>query len=267
VLPTPGPDRAALITGASSGIGAEIARVLSARGHHVVLVARRTDQLNVLAHQIEGPSSIVGADLSQPADRAALPDRVAELGLDVDILVNNAGLTTTGPVSAADPRAELNVVEVDVAAVVDLCTRFVGAMASRRRGAVLNVASLGAFGPLPGQAVYGAAKAFVLSYTYALREELKPSGVTATTLCPGPVKTGFGAAAGISDEDAEAALPKPLWVSAEDVAKAAVDGLAAGKPVVVPGRLNHAATAVYQLTPKRLLLPLLARSHPSLKKK
>ncbi|KDF00975.1 oxidoreductase [Mycolicibacterium aromaticivorans JS19b1 = JCM 16368] len=267
MLPTPGPHRAALITGASSGIGAEIARVLSSRGHHVVLVARRTEQLTALAESLPGPSSVVGADLSQPQERAALPGRVAELGLDVDILVNNAGLSTTGPVAAADPVAELNVVEVDVAAVVDLCTRFVGAMAARRRGAVLNVASLGAFGPLPGQAVYGAAKAFVLSYTYALREELKPSGVTATTLCPGPVKTGFGAAAGISDEDAEAALPKPLWVSAEDVAKAAVDGLAAGKAVVVPGRLNYAATAVYQLTPKRLLLPLLARSHPSLKKK
>ncbi|MCV7344287.1 SDR family NAD(P)-dependent oxidoreductase [Mycolicibacterium rhodesiae] len=266
-MPTPGPDRAALITGASSGIGAEIARVLSSRGHHVVLVARRTEQLTALAESLPGPSSVVGADLSQPQDRAALPGRVAELGLDVDILVNNAGLTTTGPVAAADPAAELNVVEVDVAAVVDLCTRFVGAMAARRRGAVLNVASLGAFGPLPGQAVYGASKAFVLSYTYALREELKPSGVTASTLCPGPVKTGFGAAAGISDEDAEAALPKPLWVSAEDVAKAAVDGLAAGKAVVVPGRLNYAATAVYALTPKRLLLPLLARSHPSLKKK
>jgi short-subunit dehydrogenase len=267
VLPPPGPNRAALITGASSGIGAEIARQLSARGHHVVLVARRTEQLTALAEELSGPSSVVGADLSKPADRAALPDRVAALGLEVDILVNNAGLTTTGPVSAADPAAELNVVEVDVAAVVDLCTRFVAGMVSRRRGAVLNVASLGAFGPLPGQAVYGAAKAFVLSYTYALREELKPSGVTATALCPGPVKTGFGEAAGISDEDAEAALPKPLWVSAEDVAKAAVDGLAAGKPVVVPGRLNHAATVVYQLTPKRLLLPLLARGHPSLKQK
>ncbi|BBY59587.1 short-chain type dehydrogenase/reductase [Mycolicibacterium sarraceniae] len=267
MLPPPGPSRAALITGASSGIGAEIARELCARGHHVILVARRTEALTALAEELKGPSSVVTADLSKPAERAALPDRVADLGLEVDILVNNAGLSTTGPVSAADPAAEMNVVEVDVNAVVDLCTRFVAGMVNRRRGAVLNVASLGAFGPLPGQAVYGAAKAFVLSYTYALREELKPSGVTATTLCPGPVKTGFGEAAGISDADAEAALPKPLWVSADDVAKAAVDGLAAGKPIVVPGRLNRAATFVYQLTPKRLLLPMLAGSHPSLKKK
>lgn len=266
MLPTPGPGRAALITGASSGIGAEIARQLSARGHHVILVARRTEQLTALAKELPGPSTVLAADPSLPTERAGLSDRVATLGLDVDILVNNAGLTTTGPVAAADPAAELNVVEVDVAAVVDLCTRFVPGMAHRRRGAVLNVASLGAFGPLPGQAVYGASKAFVLSYTYALREELKSSGVTATALCPGPVKTGFGAAAGISDEEAEAALPKPLWVSAEDVAKAAIDGVAAGRTVVVPGRLNRVAAVVYQLTPKRLLLPVLARSHPSLKK-
>jgi uncharacterized protein len=267
VLPPPGPNRAALITGASSGIGAEIARQLSARGHHVVLVARRTEQLTALAEQLSGPSSVVGADLSRPADRAALPDRVAALGLEVDILVNNAGLSTMGPVAAADPGAELNVIEVDVAAVVDLCTRFVAGMVSRRRGAVLNVASVAAFGPLPGQAVYGAAKAFVLSYTRALGEELKPSGITATALCPGPVHTGFGETAGFSTEDAEAALPKPLWVSPEDVAKAAVHGLAAGRSVVVPGRLNRAATAVYHLTPRRLLLPLLARNHPGLKKK
>lgn len=267
MLPPPGPRRAALITGASSGIGAEIARQLARRGHHVVLVARRTEQLTELAGQLSGPSSVVTADLSNPEERAALPERVAGLGLEVDILVNNAGLSTMGPVAAADPGAELNVIEVDVAAVVDLCTRFVAGMVSRQRGAVLNVASVAAFGPLPGQAVYGAAKAFVLSYTRALGEELKPSGITATALCPGPVRTGFGEAAGISDAEAEAALPEPLWVSPEDVAKAAVDGLAAGKPVVVPGRLNRAASAVYHLTPRRLLLPLLASQHPAFKKK
>ena len=263
--------KVAIVTGASKGIGASIATHLAAAGATVVVnyASSQAGADKVVAEITKqgGRAIAVQADLSKPEDRAALPDRVAALGLEVDILVNNAGLSTTGPVAAADPGAELNVVEVDVAAVVDLCTRFTAGMVSRRRGAVLNVASLGAFGPLPGQAVYGAAKAFVLSYTYALREELKPSGVTATTLCPGPVKTGFGAAAGISDAEAEAALPKPLWVSAADVAKAAVDGLAAGKAVVVPGRLNRAATAVYQLTPKRLLLPMLARSHPSLKKK
>ena len=105
-------------------------------------------------------------------ERAALPGRVAELGLVVDVLVNNAGLSTSGPVAASDPAAELNLVEVDVAAVADLCSRFVPGMVARGRGAVLNVASVGAFGPVPGQAAYGAAKAFVLSYTQALGQEL-----------------------------------------------------------------------------------------------
>lgn len=265
MLPPPAENRTALVTGASSGIGAEIARDLARRGHNVVLVARRAERLAELADELGDAASVVPADLSRREDRAELPDRVAALGRDVDILVNNAGLTTVGPVSAADPDAELNTIEVDVAAVVDLCTRFVPAMVRRRRGAVLNVASVAAFGPLPGQAVYGAAKAFVLSYTYALREELKGSGVTATALCPGPVHTGFGEAAGISTEDAEAALPKALWVSAADVARAGVDALAAGKPVVVPGRLNRASSAVYHLAPRGLLLPLLARGHPGLK--
>lgn len=204
------------------------------------------------------------ADLSDREQRAALPMQVGELGLAVDTLVNNAGLTTMGPAHRADPGAELNEVEVDVAAVVDLCTRFLPAMVDRRRGAVLNVASVGAFGPLPGQAVYGASKAFVLSYTRALWAELRGTGVTATALCPGPVRTGFGESAGFSMDDAARLLPKPLWVSAPEVARAGVDGMAAGRAVVIPGRANRAAAALYHLAPRRLLVPLLARSHPGL---
>jgi short-subunit dehydrogenase len=158
------------------------------------------------------------------------------------------------------------VIEVDVAAVVDLCVRFTPAMASRGRGSILNVASVGAFGPVPGQAVYGAAKAFVLSYTHALRTELRGTGVTASALCPGPVHTGFGERAGFSDAEAEALLPAPLWVSAADVARQAIDGLEAGRPVIIPGRLNRAAAALNYLAPRRLLLPLLARAHPGLKR-
>jgi uncharacterized protein len=175
------------------------------------------------------------------------------------------GLSTAGPVAKAVPEEELNVIEVDVAAVVDLCCRFLPGMVDRRRGAVLNVASLGGFGPLPGQASYGAAKAFVLSYTEALRGELRGSGVTATALCPGPVKTGFGEAAGISDKDAEAALPQVMWKTAEEVASAAIQGLDAGKGAVVPGGVNWAAGLFYRLAPRDLILPLLARSHPGLK--
>ena len=124
-----------------------------------------------------------------------------------DVLINNAGLSTLGLVAKSVPEQELNLVEVDVAAVVDLCSRFLPGMVERHRGAVLNVASVAGFGPLPGQAAYGAAKAFVLSYTHSLRGELRGTGVSATALCPGPVDTGFGEAAGFSKEEAESALP------------------------------------------------------------
>ena len=266
LLPVPGPNRAALITGASSGIGAEIARVLHDRGHHVVLVARRADRLDELAAELGGRTSVVPADLSRREARATLASQVSQLGLEIDILVNNAGLSTMGPQQRADTEAELDMLEVDVAAVVDLCTRFVPPMVSRRHGAVLNVASVGAFGPLPGQAVYGASKAFVLSYTHALRAELKGTGVSATTLCPGPVHTGFGEQAGFTDAEAEALMPKPMWVSARDVAHAGVEGLDAGRAVIVPGGINRTAAALYHLAPRRLLVPLLARIHPGVKR-
>jgi len=267
MLPAASNNGVVLITGASSGIGAEMAREFARRGRHMVLVARRAAKLQALAETLGSAADVLAADLSKPAERAALPDRVADLGLVVDVLVNNAGLSTVGPIAASDPVAELNLVEVDVAAVVDLCSRFVPGMVSRGRGAVLNVASVGAFGPVPGQAAYGAAKAFVLSYTQALGQELRGTGVVAATLCPGPVKTGFGETAGISDEDAEAALPKAMWVDADEVARAAIEGLASGRTVIVPGVFNRVGAAAFQHLPRRLLLPILARSHPGLKKR
>lgn len=267
MLPAASSNGVVLVTGASSGIGEELAREFAGRGRRVVLVARRAEKLQALAESLGSAADVLAADLSKPDERAALPDRVAALGLVVDVLVNNAGLSTVGRVAESEPAAELNLVEVDVAAVVDLCSRFVPGMVSRGRGAVLNVASVGAFGPLPGQAAYGAAKAFVLSYTQALGEELRGTGVAAATLCPGPVKTGFGETAGIADEDAEAALPKAMWIDADEVARAAIAGLEAGRTVIVPGIFNRVGAAAYQLLPRKLLLPILARSHPALKKR
>ncbi len=153
----------------------------------------------------------------------------------------------------------------DVEAVVDLCTLFVPGMVTRHRGAVLNTASTAAFQPLPGQAAYGAAKAFVLSYGRALGAELRGTGVSVTTLCPGPVETGFAEAAGMTDAEASESLPKIMWVPAADVARAAVDGMDAGRAVVIPGTANRVTAAVAHLTPKSLILPLLASRHPALK--
>jgi short-subunit dehydrogenase len=141
----------------------------------------------------------------------------------------------------------------------------VPAMVDRGRGAVLNVASTAAFQPLPGQAGYSASKAFVLAYTQALAQELKGSGVTATALCPGPVETGFAAAAGMDEEVAGSSLPKVMWVSAEAVAAAGVEGLAKGKRVVIPGGANRVLARVSAHAPRALVLPILARQHPALR--
>jgi uncharacterized protein len=267
-LPAPSATTTAVVTGASSGIGEEIARELAGRGHGVTLVARRADKLQALAKELTNKAvrvEVLPADLSDPSARAGLLARLTDLGLVPSVLVNNAGLSTLGPVYKADPAAELNLVEVDVAAVVDLCSRFLPGMVERRAGAVMNIASTAAFQPLPGQAAYGAAKAFVLSYTRALTGELKGTGVTATAVCPGPVDTGFGEAAGFRKEDAENALPSFMWESASEVAKAAVNGAERGAPVVIPGQANRIGAMFAHLAPKRMLVPLLAKGHPGLR--
>lgn len=267
-LPHPSPEGTALVTGASSGIGRELARQLAGRGHGVTLVARRVEQLEALADEIAVHGvrvEVLPTDLLDRAERAALPDRLDDLGLRVDLLINNAGLSTMGPVHRSDPGAEMSMVELDVVTVVDLCSRFLPGMVERRRGAVLNVASTAAFQPLPGQAAYGASKAFVLSYTRSLGGELRGTGISTTALCPGPVDTGFAEVAGISQHDAERAMPSFMWESAQDVARAGLDALAAGHPVVIPGRANWAAANLSHLMPKRLLVPILASQHPGLK--
>jgi hypothetical protein len=268
-LPTPKENTTALITGSSSGIGAEIAKELARRGHGVTLVARREDRLKALADelaQLHGVrTEVIAADLTDADSRAELLAQVSQRGLTPDILVNNAGFTTMGPVHRSSRVTEIGMIRINVEAVVDLCTLFVPGMVTRHRGAVLNTASTAAFQPLPGQAGYGASKAFVLSYGRALGAELRGKGVTVTTLCPGPVETGFAEAAGMTDAEASEALPKFMWLAATDVARAAVDGLAAGRSVVIPGSANRAAAALAHMAPKSMILPLMAQRHPALK--
>ena len=268
-LPTPKENTTALVTGSSSGIGAEIARELARRGHGVTLVARREDRLKALADELAGAhkvrTEVVAADVTDAGSRGELPSELEARGLTVDILVNNAGFTTMGPVYRSTRDGELGLVRTNVEAVVDLCTLFVPGMVTRHRGAVLNTASTAAFQPLPAQAGYGASKAFVLSYGRALGAELRAKGVTVTTLCPGPVETGFAEAAGMSDEEAAEALPRFMWLPAADVARAGVEGLASGRPVVIPGAANRTAAALAHLAPKALILPLMVQRHPSLK--
>ncbi len=267
-LPTPGPDRAALVTGASSGIGADIARELARRGHQLVLVARSEEPLRALAEELSSSSvsvHVLPTDLSDRAHRAALVGRVGALGLTVDVLVNNAGYSTLGKVAEADPEVEMAMAEVDVLAIQDLCTRVLPGMVERGRGAVLNVASTAAFQPLPGQASYAAAKSFVLSYTLSLAGELSGTGVTATCLCPGPVKTGFAERAGFDEKDFDSALPKVMWVTSEEVAAYAVKELDKGSLIAIPGLANQVGARFSQVAPRRLLLEILKRMHPAVK--
>ena len=166
----------------------------------------------------------------------------------------------------SDAEAELKLIEVDVSAVVDLCSRFVPGMVDRGRGAVLNVASVGAFGPVPGQATYGAAKAFVLSYTDAMRARASRHRRHGGDAVPGTGAHRLRRGTGIPDEEAEKSLPKFLWKEADEVAKTAIDGLASGKRVIVPGAPNRIAAVINHHLPRRLLLPMVARNHPGMKK-
>ena len=266
-LPSPAPDRTCLVTGASSGIGVEIARLLARRGLGVTLVARREDRLRDLADELTADHDVrvevLAADLTDADARTGIGAALDDLGLTVDVLVNNAGFSTTGRIQDADADREVAMVRLDVEAVAHLCALFVAGMVDRGRGGVLNVASTAAFQPIPGQAGYGGSKAFVLSYTQALTQELRGTGVAATVLCPGPVETEFAEAAGFDPDEAADSLPSVMWLEAADVARAGVDGLDNGAGVVIPGLANRATATVAHLTPKRLLLPILARFHPA----
>jgi short-subunit dehydrogenase len=268
-LPAPNPDRTCLVTGASSGIGSEIATRLAARGLGVTLVARSEQKLADLAKELVANfgvrAEVVVCDLADAEARGAIAGELESRSLSVNVLVNNAGFSTMGPVAEADPARELALVRTDVEAVVDLCTMFVPGMVERRSGAVLNVASTAAYQPIPGQAAYGASKAFVLSYTHALRGELRPAGVTVTALCPGPVETGFAEAAGMSADEFTGSVPKMMLVTPYDVARVAVAGMDADKAVVTPGVANRITAAAGWLAPRSVLVPMVAKYHPALR--
>ncbi len=269
-IPFPAPDRTCIVTGASSGIGVEIARILAARGHGVTLVARRLDRLEALAAQLGDQhgirAEVVVADLSEPDERRAVVEAVHDRGLTPEVLVNNAGFSTLGPVAEIDPGREISMLRTNVEAVDHLCALVMPGMIERGRGAVLNVASTASYQPLPGQAGYAASKAFVRSYSTALAGEVAHRGITVTTLCPGPVRTEFGETAGMDDfNDDGNPLPEAMWVAVEDVARIGVDALEAGTLVAIPGPANRVLAALANVTPRQLLLPILVRSHPSLR--
>jgi uncharacterized protein len=262
-LPPPSDSSTCLVTGASSGIGAEVARLLAERGYGVTLTARRKERLDELAAELSEQHGVkvdtVACDLSAAAARRRMIQTVEGRGRDVEILVNNAGFGTAGRFQDLDPEDEVRMVRTNVEAVVDLCTHYVPQMVARTRGGILNVASTAAFQPIPRQATYAATKAFVLSFTEGLHKELGGAGVTATTLCPGPTKTEFMDVAGIDEGIAD--LPG-VWYSAEQMARAGIEALEKGRRTTVPGPANLVTAMAGRVAPRAVLLEVLDRFYP-----
>ncbi len=246
----------ALITGASAGIGAELARVFAAHGHEVVLVARRADRLNALAEEIaaggESRPIVLSVDLEKRDAVSSLAAELTARGVEPQIVVNNAGFGLVGRAAALGRDEQLVMIDLNIRALTELSLAFVDSLA-RHRGGILNVASVAAFMPGPGMAVYYASKAYVLSFSEALHQELSPRGVRVTALCPGPVPTEFQAHAGISGDR----MPSVLALSAARVAQIGYDGFTRGKRVVVAGSANRIGVALLGFMPHALLLPLL----------
>jgi short-subunit dehydrogenase len=242
----------ALVTGASSGIGEQFARQLSDRGHELILVARRSDRLERLAGELRGNAHVVPCDLAAEAD--SLAGRVAELGLEVDLLVNNAGFGTYGHFVDLDPRREAEEVRVNCEAVVILTHAFLPAMVKRDRGGVIVVASTAGMQPIPYEATYSASKAFALTFTEALHEELRGSSVRVLAVNPGPVPTEWQRIAGHDDT----ALV-PGEIPAEQVVRESLEAYDAGRRSVIPGRTIRWFIRLTGPSPRALQLRITER--------
>lgn len=249
----------ALITGASGGIGADLARVFARHGHDLALVARRADKLNALAAELVETGRprpiVIACDLALPEAAATVAAALKAEDARVAVLVNNAGFGLLGRVDALDAREQLAIVDLNVRAVLDLTTRFLPDLKAAR-GKILNVGSIVSYMAGPGMAVYYASKAFISSFSRALSEELKPAGVSVTVLHPGLTTTGFQARAGLHNL---AALGKVPGASAMSVAEAGYEALMAGRRTIVPGLGNKIGAVVLPLIPDGILLPVVHR--------
>lgn len=241
----------ALITGASSGFGEAFARELARRRHNLVLVARRRDRLERLAAEIsEGDgvgAEVLAADLSQDADVSRVEERLR--AGDIDLLINNAGFGTAGEFAHLPLERELEEVDLNVRALVRLTHAALGPMIARRRGGIINVASMAGFQPIPNMAIYAATKAFVLHFSEAVHEEVKRHGVVVTALCPGPVRTEFQQVAGVDESRA----PSFVWVSVDTVVSTALAALASRRAIAVPGLFSRLGVLTVRLSPRFLV--------------
>ena len=242
-----------LVTGASAGLGAEFARQCAARGDELVLVARRRDRLEALAGDLGGKAHVVVADLAQAGAAGRLLEEVEGRALAVETLINNAGFGLIGRFADQPPERQRGMIDLNVAALTELARLALPAMIERRRGFILNVASTAAFQPGPGFAVYFATKAYVLSFSEALHQELKGTGVHICALCPGPTATEFGEVAGVASQRFE-----KFAADAQSVVRAGLDGLARNKAVIVPGLTNKLTAQSARVIPRALMRRIVA---------
>lgn len=248
----------ALITGASSGIGREFARQLAGRAGSLVLVARRFDRLEELRGELttKDPNLNVhcrAVDLAQPNEVENLCVWLNREGIAVDFLINNAGLGDRGSFATAAPKRVQEMLAVNIVALTALTHSLLPAMIARKRGAILNVSSIAGFMPIRKMATYAASKAYVTSFSEAIRGEVGKAGVTVTALCPGPVATEFSEVAQRASGKRERSSPGFMHVAVEDVVRAGLHAIAHGKPVVVPGVVMKIAMLLVRLTPMAIL--------------
>ena len=240
--------KVALITGASAGLGVEFARQLSKRGHRLVLAARRMERLKALTKEL-GNARAVAIDLSKTGAAAKLMADLEAAGEQIEILVNNAGFGLIGHFAELDSKRLRQMIDLNVGALTDLCRAVAPAMIRRKRGAILNVASTAAFQPGPKMAVYFATKAYVLHFTEALHEELKPHGIHVSCLCPGPTRTEFGEVAGFGGNS----MFDRVAMEAPEVVAAGLAGLDKNHAVVVPGWMNKVTAASTRFAPRSVV--------------
>jgi uncharacterized protein len=252
------PKAVTLITGASSGIGMELARIFAANGHEVVLAARRIPQLTTVAESIRAAGypmpHVLPVDLARAEATDWIARELAARNLEPGFLVNNAGYGLLGQAHALDRADQLAMIDLNCRTLTDLSLRFIDSLA-RHRGGILNVASISGFIPGPGMSIYNASKAYVISFSEGLRRELKPKGIRVTVLCPGPVPTEFQARAGIMDVH----YPRGFDRSAQDVARQGYNGLMRGRGIVVPGAHNKLVPLLPRFLPRGFIATMVYR--------
>lgn len=249
----------ALVTGASAGLGAGFARALAAEGHDLILTARRTDPLDALAEELRAAhgvtATVIAADLAKPEGAGQLIAEIGRQGLAVNTLINNAGYGASGALAGADRDRITGMIELNCRALVELCHAVLPGMIQMRQGAILNIASTAAFQPGPFMAVYYASKAFVLSFSEALHEEVRAHGVHVSALCPGPTATEFFDAAGSSDDF----VLKKLAGDPDTVIRDGLTALKANRPIKVSGLRNAIMAGSVRFMPRGMIRRMVAK--------